>query len=134
MELFFQCNTSDYWQTHYTFNKLSISKNKTIGKSTIKIFLINTVVPFLFCYGKYKDDARMQERAFALLEQITAEQNSIIANWRLHNVPVSSAFDSQALIHLKKNYCDTKKCLQCRIGHHVLSHTSQEPPYFAKII
>jgi hypothetical protein len=123
IESLFQCNTSDYWQSHYTFNKSSASKNKFLGKATIKTLLINTVIPFLFCYGKYKDDTRMQERAFALLEQITAEQNSIIANWKLHNIPVSSAFDSQALIHLKKNYCDTKKCLQCRIGHHVLSHT-----------
>ncbi|MBP1640772.1 MAG: hypothetical protein H6Q17_2355 [Bacteroidetes bacterium] len=121
MESLFQCNTSDYWQLHYTFNKLSASKNKPIGKSTVKVLLINTVIPFLFSYGKYKDDERMQEKALTLLEQIPSEQNSIIANWKQHNIAASSAFDSQALIHLKKNYCDTKKCLQCRIGHFVLS-------------
>jgi hypothetical protein len=124
MELLFRCNTSEYWQSHYTFNKLSASQNKPIGKLTIKILLINTVVPFLFCYGKYKDNTHLQELAFALLDQTTAEQNSIVANWKLHNVPVSSAFDSQALIQLKKNYCDKKKCLQCRIGHYVLSRKS----------
>ena len=34
---------------------------------------------------------------------------------------VDSAFDSQALIQLKKNYCDEKKCLCCSIGHKVLT-------------
>lgn len=27
-----------------------------------------------------------------------------------------NAADSQALICLKKNYCDTKDCLRCRFG------------------
>jgi hypothetical protein len=124
MESLFECNTSEYWQSHYTFNKTSDSKNKPIGKSTIKILLINTVAPFLFTYGRYKNDERMQEKALTLLEQITPEQNNIIKNWKQYNIPATSAFDSQALIHLKKHYCDCKKCLQCRIGHYVLKHDS----------
>jgi len=34
---------------------------------------------------------------------------------------VENAFDSQALLQLKKQYCDEKKCLRCRIGHKVLT-------------
>ncbi|GAT64097.1 DUF2851 family protein [Paludibacter jiangxiensis] len=124
MESLFECSTSEYWQSHYTFNKAADSKNKAIGKSTIKILLINTAAPFLFAYGRYKNDERMQEKALTLLEQVTPEQNSIIKNWKQYNIAATSAFDSQALIHLKKHYCDCKKCLQCRIGHYVLKHDS----------
>ncbi|MTK53399.1 DUF2851 family protein [Paludibacter sp.] len=121
MESLFECSTSEYWQSHYTFNKTSHPKQKPIGKSTIKILLINSVVPLLFTYGRYKSDERMQEKALTLLEQITPEQNSIIKKWKQYNIVATTAFDSQALIHLKKQYCDCKKCLQCRIGHYVLT-------------
>ncbi|MDP4202066.1 MAG: DUF2851 family protein [Bacteroidota bacterium] len=124
MESLFKCSTSEYWQSHYTFNKTADPKSKPIGKSTIKILLINTAAPFLFAYGRYKNDERMQEKALTLLEQIPPEQNSIIKNWKQYNIVATSAFDSQALIHLKKHYCDCKKCLQCRIGHYVLQQNS----------
>jgi hypothetical protein len=33
---------------------------------------------------------------------------------------VENAGDSQALIQLKKEYCDRKDCLRCRIGYEYL--------------
>lgn len=124
MEALFICKASEYWQSHYTFGKFSATKDKPLGKPTIKILLINTVSPFLFAYGRYRGNEQMQEKALNLLEQLTPEQNSIISNWRLYCVTTTSAFDTQALIHLKKNYCDLKKCLRCRIGHFVLSQNT----------
>jgi len=117
----FQCDTSDYWTTHYTFETASSPRKKPIGKTTLTVLLINTVVPFLFAYGQYRDNADLQESAIAMLEQLPPEKNSIIDGWNVLNVTVQSAYDTQALLQLKKCYCDEKKCLQCRIGHAVLT-------------
>lgn len=48
----FMCKPSEYWQTHYTFSgEQSKEKAGKLGISSIRIILINTVVPFLFYYG-----------------------------------------------------------------------------------
>jgi hypothetical protein len=121
----FQCQPSEYWTTHYSFQTTSASKNKPLGKSTLTILLINTVVPFLFAYGKYRDNEVLQDRAISLLEDLPAEKNSIIEGWKELNIQTQSAFDTQALLQLKRAYCDDKKCLRCRIGHTVLTQIVQ---------
>lgn len=117
----FNCNPSEYWETHYLFGEISPSRKKNIGKSAVEIVIINTIVPFLFCYGKSKQKEELQDIALNLLEQLPAEKNSIISNWETVGMKANSAFESQALLQLKKNYCDVKKCLCCRIGHKVLT-------------
>ena len=112
---------SSYWDTHYVFNKESVSKSKILGKSAIDIILINTIVPFLFVYGKSKGISELQERAINLLENIKAEKNSIITKWADLNIKSSNAFDTQALIQLKNNYCNEKKCLNCQIGNSLIN-------------
>ena len=90
-----------------------------MGEKSIDILLINTVVPFLFTHAK-KLGGNL-ERAVELLEKIPAENNSIIKKWSQLGFPSENAFDSQAYLQLKKNYCDEKKCLRCRVGHKLLS-------------
>ncbi|MDR3706153.1 MAG: DUF2851 family protein [Paludibacteraceae bacterium] len=125
IEPLFECNPSEYWTTHYLFGEESTPRGKKLGKSAIHVILINTVVPFIFCYGKSKQNEELQETALNLLEKIPAERNSVIAGWQVAGITASSAFDSQSLLQLKKCYCDEKKCLQCRIGHKVLSRKNQ---------
>lgn len=116
----FIAKPSLYWDSHYVFNKESVSKSKTLGKSAVDIILINTVVPFLFIYGKSKGISELQENAINLLENIKAEKNSIITNWEDLNIKSLNAFDTQALIQLKNNYCNEKKCLNCQIGNYII--------------
>lgn len=40
--------------------------------------------------------------------------------WEQCGIKAANASDSQALIQLKKEYCDKKKCLYCRIGYEYL--------------
>jgi hypothetical protein len=61
-----------------------------------------------------------KERAIALFESIPGERNSIIRKWQALGLPVDNALKTQALIHLKSNYCDRKRCLDCRIGSRIL--------------
>jgi len=117
----FDCEPSDYWKNHYLFNSQSISKNKRLGNQSINGILINTVIPFLFCYAFQKNNQELKDKAVQLLEQIPTERNAIVTGWQNLGLKSESAFDTQAFIHLKKHYCDEKKCLRCRIGHKVLT-------------
>lgn len=111
---------SDYWSNHYTFNKESIQKLKVIGKSAIDILLINTIIPCLFIYGKTKGIVDLQDKAIHFLESIKPEKNSIVSKWNDLGIKSDNAFFTQALIQLKNNYCDSKKCLNCRVGNYII--------------
>lgn len=112
--------TSEYWETHYTFGSESPQRYKALSCSSQNLLIINTVCPFLFAYGKYKSDETLIHRAFEFLEKLRAENNSIIRQWQQCGLSVEHAADSQALIQLKKMYCDAKKCLYCRFGYEFL--------------
>jgi hypothetical protein len=113
---FFNVSVSDYWKEHYYFDRESKNIGKSISPSTVELIMINNVIPFLFVYGKLKGQVRYQDKAFALLESITAESNSIVRNFMEFGLEPTSSAQSQALLELKSNYCDQKKCLECRIG------------------
>ncbi len=117
----FTCETSDYWKTHYLFGHESTQRTKKFGKTSINSILINTVIPFLFCYASQKGMQELKDKALQLLELLPAEQNAVITGWKSIGLQAENAFDSQALLQLKKYYCDDKKCLRCRIGHKVLT-------------
>lgn len=117
----FNSEVSDYWKEHYTFAKESAFSRKRLGKSSIEILLINTVVPFLFAYSVYKNEEQLRERALEFLEKIPAERNAVISKWNELGIKALSAYDSQALLQLKKKYCDEKNCLRCRFGHKILT-------------
>jgi len=121
LQKLFHCETSAYWNTHYLFANNSVLQIKKLGKLSVNGILINTVVPFLFCYASQKKNEELKGKILQLLERIPAERNSIISNWKSLDLKVENAFDSQALLQLKKQYCDEKKCLRCRIGHKVLT-------------
>lgn len=121
IRLYFHVNPSEYWQTHYSFEKESPKASKYIGDSSLNTILINTVAPILFAYGKMHDMEKYCERAVHILESVKAERNSIVSDFKSAGVSPKNAFDTQALIQLRKEYCDKRKCLYCRIGHFLLS-------------
>lgn len=120
VENMFELELSNYWQTHYILNKPSVKKRKTLGKSTIHLFIINTLAPLLFLYGKEKDQSAFCDKAIQLLEEIPAESNHIITEWGQLGFSPSSSYQSQALLELKNEYCNHKKCLSCGIGNAIL--------------
>ncbi|HXH18652.1 MAG TPA: DUF2851 family protein [Chitinophagales bacterium] len=119
----FQSEPSDYWLNHYRFDVASVKREKKPGEDFIHTLIINAVVPVMFIYGKSKGDRVLQEKALALLEQLPCEKNSVIAKWQSIGIRPRSAFDSQALLQLKKKYCSEKKCLHCFIGNKLLRGT-----------
>jgi len=117
----FDVEASSFWSEHFIFEKLSVKNPKNLGISAARLLIVNLVVPFLFLYGEMKAQPACKEKGLSLLELLPAELNSEITKWKETGIPVTDALHSQALLHLKGNYCDKKKCLECRIGRHLLS-------------
>ena len=113
-------NSVDYWQTHYLFGMPSAYNAKHFSSASCDLIIINTVCPILFAYGIDHHDEQLEERAITLLEQLKPEQNFIIRQWRQCGLTVANAADSQALIQLKREYCDRRDCLRCRIAYEYL--------------
>ena len=113
-------HVTPYWETHYTFGSESAQNGKNLSPFSINLLMINTAIPMLFAYGRHASKELLCDRAFDFLEQLKAENNFIIRMWRDCGLPVRTAGDSQALIQLKKEYCDRKDCLRCRIGYEYL--------------
>jgi len=122
LEKYFEAGVSDYWQTHFVFDKPSVDRAKNIGKEAFNDIMINTLVPFLFVYGTSRGSDIHRLRALQFLMEIPAENNVIIRNWKHVGVRSGSAYHSQALLQLKNEYCSEKKCLLCSIGNELISH------------
>ena len=118
----FQTEPSSYWQTHYSFGKESPKASRLLGEASLNILLINTVAPLLFAYGKKTAAAVYCDRAVHMLESVKPERNAIVNQFTGAGIIPENAFDTQALIQLRKEYCDKRKCLFCRIGHAILSN------------
>ena len=120
IESFLQKEINPYWENHYIFDKISAAHKRQLGKDSVRRIIINSVCPFMFAYGKDRNDPVFQERAFDLLEQLEPEANAVIDKWRGLGVSIQSAADSQAMLYQKKYYCDAKKFLECSIGNFIL--------------
>lgn len=116
----FQVTLSPYWRRHYVFDKSSALLTKPLGRETIHQIVVNTIAPFLFLYGRHRAEERLQEKALSLLQSLPPEKNAIIQQWDRLGLPPASADQSQALLHLKKHYCDQHRCLECAIGESIM--------------
>lgn len=120
----FHLEANDYWHYHYVFDDPSEFKIKTLGKQMIENIIINTVVPILFSYGMHTGDERCKEKAICWLEETGPEKNHITTGFEKIGYSNKTAFDSQAFISLKNEYCMKKFCLQCAIGNSMLKKVS----------
>lgn len=111
-----------YWQDHYTFGCKTSHSNKRLSAASVNLILINTFVPMLYAYGRHRGNEQLCSRALEFLDSLKAESNHIVRQWAQCGLSVKTAGDSQALIQLKKQYCDRKDCLRCRIGYEYLKN------------
>ncbi|MFT7252020.1 MAG: hypothetical protein ACI9FW_001776 [Flavobacterium sp.] len=107
--------TSSYWMTHYNFDSQSISKTKKISNSFIDLIIINTIIPLKFLYAKANGKDTIEE-LISLIQTLKPEKNSSIEKFHFFKIKSKNAFETQALLQLKNEYCNNKKCLQCEIG------------------
>lgn len=116
LQKLFNVSTSEFWKKHYTFGKQSERNTGNLGVSSVQIIFINTVIPFLFAYGRHNNNRDLEEKAMTWLEEIKPEKNSIIKKWMNEGINPESAVTTQALIQLKNEYCNNLKCVNCGFG------------------
>lgn len=114
-----------YWRTHYAFGLPSKDNPKSLSPRSADLLIINTIVPLLFAYGRSHSSERLCQRAIDFLEQLKPEDNTIVRMWNECGLEAQNAADTQALIQLKKVYCDRNECLRCRIGYEYLKSKRQ---------
>lgn len=125
MRALFEVELSGYWIKHYTFGKPNERATATLSRSSIDIILINTVAPLLYAYGELTGNYEMTDKTIKLLEDLRAESNSIVSHFVAYGIDCPDALTSQALVQLKREYCDARKCIYCKIGHHLLSKAAR---------
>jgi hypothetical protein len=103
---------SEYWETHYNLDKESSKKMKKLSKSFIDLLVINTIIPLRFAYGRSQQKEITQE-LIDLAITIPSEQNVIIEKFEVFGKRSKNVYESQALLELKKNYCDYKLLCNC---------------------
>ncbi|WP_301922657.1 DUF2851 family protein [Ferruginibacter sp.] len=111
---------NDYWHYHYVFDEATAFKEKHLGTQMINNIFINTIIPIVFAYGLYNKEEGYKEKAMQWLEQTAAEKNNITNAYSLLGIQNKNAFNSQALIQLKNEYCNRKRCLECAVGNSLL--------------
>ncbi|WP_111709284.1 DUF2851 family protein [Lutibacter citreus] len=117
----FEVKTLPFWETHYTFETESKKSTKKLTKSFIDLLIINTIIPLKFVYLKSMGKSDFNS-LLELMEQIKPEKNTIISNFEMLKIKSENAFTTQALLHLKKEYCNKNLCLNCAIGTNLLKN------------
>lgn len=120
----FSADVSEYWKTHYRFEKKSRRLPRRPGRAFLETLALNVIVPMMYYYGKIKYQSVYQNRALHLLDCLLPEKNQIQSAWARLGMSAQNAGESQALLQLKTRYCDARRCLQCTIGCFILEGKS----------
>lgn len=122
-EALFGRQLSGFWATHYSFSPSAsgAAAGRVLGKQALKSLIINVVVPVQYAYSECFGDERLRERAVEMLEQTAPEDNTFTRMFTSAGLPCRNALESQAIVELRRNYCEPRKCLYCRIGHRLLA-------------
>ena len=118
----FAVSPSEYWDTRYAPGSPSPRRSKALGEKSVERIAANFVAPMLFAYGKHRAQEQLCEVAVELLEQVAPERNAKVDGWRTMGVTPQNMLESQALLQLKNEYCDRKRCLHCTIGKQILNN------------
>ena len=117
----FKQSLSPFWAQHFTFAPSAERLSPRLGVKAIDSLIINVVVPALYCYSmKYGGPDRLNT-CVELLQSLPPEDNRIVRLFTEAGIECPDAFTSQALIELRREYCEPRKCLYCRFGHRILA-------------
>ncbi len=118
----FNVELTGFWTNNYTFaGKGGGCTPRALSRASIDTLIINVAIPLLHARATSRGDLDGMSRCAELLEQLGSEENSIVRLFAEAGVESTDAFTSQALIELRREYCEKKKCIYCRFGHRMLS-------------
>ncbi len=119
--LMFSPSLTGYWANRYSFGAATANTGTPLSRTSINGLIINAVVPLQHAYAMAHDDSVLADRSIALLESLPPERNTIVESFASAGLKADNAFTSQGVIQLRRAYCETRKCLYCRIGHRMLA-------------
>lgn len=122
LQSFFRRPLTGYWATHLSFGTPETQHAPSLSNGSIESLMINVAAPFYYAYAHVTGEYTLGEYTIDLLSDIAPERNSIITAWSALGLSPKNALRSQALIHLRREYCDRQRCLECRFGYHILRH------------
>lgn len=122
----FDWKLTGYWHDNSGFGLPAKTPSDALGRSSADLLLINFAAPMIYSYHCIHGDSEKAEKACDLLCDIKPESNTYVTHWSTLGLKCADAFQSQALLHLRKEYCDTRKCRDCRFGHLLLRKAANE--------
>lgn len=120
MVLLKNIRTHAYWLNHFRFGSTTVPHGNSFSDSFITHLILNCFVPVLFAYGKHVGSQAYTSKALRWLQHLPQESNAITKKFEILGWKNDSAATSQGILHLKKEYCDKRRCLSCSIGLHLL--------------
>lgn len=114
---------SDYWKEHFLFGKKTKKHKVSIGPDLTNQIVINLLLPFSLLRSRLEGRNDKTEELTEILYGVAAEKNSITGYFSELGLKPDHAADSQSMIELKTQFCDFKRCLDCRIGHIILKRS-----------
>lgn len=112
-------DTQDIRQLVRLFEFGEESEVPPLGRASIDILLINTVIPYKYAYALHRHNPDEAEQALRLMANIALENNTIVRQWRVLGQRIDNAADTQALLHLYQNYCQHHECINCEVGYKI---------------
>jgi hypothetical protein len=116
----FEVTANDYWHDHFKLDVPGAFSPKITGRSLMDRVIINAVIPVLFSYGHHQVNEEVRKKALDWLETMSAETNRFTGIFSDLGKKPSHAGESQAMLTLKQEYCDCKRCLSCAVGNYLL--------------
>lgn len=124
---FFDWRLDGYWGRHCGFGDSGSETvmPRTLSVSSKQLLIINVAAPFYYAHAGLTDDLELAERGANMLMLLKGERNAKISAWAAAGIAADDAWRSQALIHLRDEYCDRNRCPECRFGHYFLRNNGR---------
>lgn len=124
---FFDRELRGYWAEHSAFGQEEATlrpRGVRLGKAKSILLAVNVAVPVLYAHALHHGDYELRERAADLLASLPPENNSVIGEWRRNGLDPADSMESQALMQLRREYCDAFRCRDCRFAYHHLKRNT----------
>ena len=118
---FLEVDIPEYWRYSYSFGREVKTRMSALGKQSFDLLIINVLAPLVYCRGLKTGNVALLDGAMQLWMQTAGERNNITYGFEKFGIESNDAFTSQALIQLHREYCERRRCTECRIGHKLLS-------------